>query len=62
MLIAGLYNLKELEQIKRAVEEVGEYVCFATEIAPGHFNVETIDNSGMRSRAAKVVGDTVEVF
>ena len=62
MIVAGLYNLKELEQIKRAVEEVGEYVCFAIEIAPGHFNVETIDNSGTRTHAAKVVGDTVEVF
>ena len=62
MLIAGLYNLNELEQIKRAVEEVGESVCFATEIAPGHFNIETINGSGTRTRAAKVVGDTVEVF
>ena len=62
MIVAGLYDLKELEQIKRAVEEVGEYVCFATEIAPGHFNVETINGDGMHTHAAKVVGDTVEVF
>ena len=62
MIVAGLYNLKTLEQIKRAVQEVGESVCFATEIAPGHYNIETINGSGTHTHAAKVVGDRVEVF
>jgi hypothetical protein len=45
-------------EIRQAVEDLGAYVYQAVEIAPGYFNVET--TTGMR--AAKIVGDKVEVY
>ena len=45
-------------EIRQAVEAAGLHVYRAVEIAPGYFNVETTEGC----RAARIVGDTVEVY
>ena len=45
-------------EIRQAIEDLGEYVYRVVEVAPGYFNVETREGS----RAARIVGDTVEVY
>ena len=45
-------------EIQKAVAACGAYAYDAVEVAPGYYNVETT----VGNRAARIVGDTVEVY